>query len=419
MKLVVALEQDLEYTRLENGMIERYLDKNDPELLLGVTNLLHKPKTPTRIHFAPTSPHSMSVGTGSVVDTMHHSSIMRSSRRTIDADTLSVNTTQSFRSTNSLGFNMHVNYLMRCEMCDMDCHNFGTEIDELRACTKEELRVVTAKVEELRLSSAEAVETLKEFKKFVLGTPPATTVVDVIKPITAAKKRTVPLERFQKFIDKWLRNGLALVEKMRLHNDYLKQRIGVAHNDLALKAELSCMLRPIDFEQMAADRHHHLHSLEIKHQHLEGLKNTAGDVSLQLSTTRKQLDNDQRLLDVVVTKIGRADKEIERLDRVRQQIVSEIRDWRSRIEAIRQRMTGAVSPSADAYMERKKLLRTLDAEVATLHRMQTIAASKLVCTRQKVVLVKKQRQLDSAKRELDSRRFAEILKGRTTENFFV
>lgn len=394
-KLNEQLKVDLEYTQLENGMIERYLDKNDPELLLGVTQLMLKPRQPTRIHFAESS-ITMNVNTEAIVTSQR-------SKRADNMDTMSMvtqsNVSQSFRSNNSLGLNnSRVNYTMRSELCDQDTLRFSLTLDRIRSSTREELRLIVAKVEELKITKEEAIETLNEFRTFVLASQ------------EQGHAMKVPLERYLKFIDKWMRNGAALVEKMRLRNDHLKQQINQMQKALAIKAELSGILRPIDFEQLEVDKHDFLETIEKQVDHFVGLKKANGDVALTLSTHRKHLEKSQFLYDVILTKITRMGKETGRLDRLAQQLDGDIQDWRNRIESIQQRFSQTVMPSTDEYMEKKKMLRSLDTQVGMLRRLRSIEATQLAIVRRKIRTVKKHKRLEIEQQKLDKKNFDKIAK---------
>lgn len=394
-KLNEQLKVDMEYTQLENGMIERYLDKNDPELLLGVTQLMLKPRQPTRIHFAESS-ITMNVNTEAIVTSQR-------SKRADNMDTMSMvtqsNVSQSFRSNNSLGLNnSRVNYTMRSELCDQDTLRFSLTLDRIRSSTREELRLIVAKVEELKITKEEAIETLNEFRTFVLASQ------------EQGHAMKVPLERYLKFIDKWMRNGAALVEKMRLRNDHLKQQINQMQKALAIKAELSGILRPIDFEQLEVDKHDFLETIEKQVDHFVGLKKANGDVALTLSTHRKHLEKSQFLYDVILTKITRMGKETGRLDRLAQQLDGDIQDWRNRIESIQQRFSQTVMPSTDEYMEKKKMLRSLDTQVGMLRRLRSIEATQLAIVRRKIRTVKKHKRLEIEQQKLDKKNFDKIAK---------
>lgn len=396
LKLVDSLSLDLQYTVLENGLIERYLDKNDPELLLGVTVLMAKPRTPTRIQFAQSSL--------TLNSSQGNNALSMRSKRCDTTDTLSVvtrqsNFSQSFRSTNSLGFNTRVNYVMRCEMCEQDFIVFSSDIDNIRSTTKDKLRQIIAKVEEARLSKEEAKATLNEFHTFMFRSQP----VDL-------KKVVVHLERFIKFIEKTQKNGLALIETMRLRDYTMRKQIMQKQQALAIKAELSGILRPIDFEELGVQKQSLQLELDKKNSGISGLKKTAAEVSRTLAEHRKNLEELQVSHVSIYSKINQCEIETERLKQLGKEIVDEIFDWHDRIDSLEQRMKTTVTPSTTSYMESKQLLRSLNAECCILQRKRSTAATKLVISRKKVRNLKNQLLAEEEKRKMDKIEFEKILK---------
>lgn len=402
IQLFQGMRIDVDFLKLENGVIERYLQKNDPELLLGVTNILRKPRQQTKIHFA--SEATVGSAGASATNEMQ----MRTKR--IDTDTISVATTatnisQSARSTISLGFNTRVNYTMRIELSEHDILSVYDAIEQIRVETRDKLRRVITAFQEVKLTNSETVETQKEFGNFVLchkhnggG--------DLGGEET--NNMQAPLERFTKFIDKWTKNGSAVVEKMRLRSASLKQQIKQLQQVMALKKELSGILRPIDFEQMATEKLQNQQLLDKKLQHLIGLKRTTGDVLLTLSVHRKHLAKSQELLIMMDTKIDRAKSEWERLANLSEQISNDINVWRERIARLKNRQMNSVSPSIEDYMESKKKLRALTSELSTTKRVQNGVGSKLLCVRQKKHRLQLQEQLKAKQKLLAAQQFEKL-----------
>lgn len=362
---LVDMNRENAYAKLESDYIERFLERNDPELLLGVTKMMQKSHQPdnTRIHFANLD--STSGGTASAGG---NGDRYRKSRA--DGDNVSLASTAmsfssaSMRTTDSLGLDSGVNYVMKNEMVEKDCAAFSAEIEQLRNATKGELRDLTAQVAELRLTNQEAIDTLAEFRDFVM-----------VKGLQADTKR-VPLERCLKFFDKWVIHGNGMVEQMRLRTATLRQDIRQMEKALAIKAELSGILLPVDFEQLEIERREFLHTFAEKEQHLLGLKHVTGNVSLALTTQRKLLDKSKAKLSTVQRRTALAKVETERFDKMREAVEDEIEVWQDRVERLKQRRATYAAPSTMDYLQMQIRWNALVREARILARKEKIALIK-------------------------------------------
>lgn len=409
LRSLYDMHRECAYAQLESDYIERYLQRNDADMLIGVTDrIVRTNAADTRIHFAPnltqggtsfasSGPRESQLGT-----VERNSSYLRRTARgyasslvgfsgnvggggggdsggggfggggsSFDTDAMSLASAgmsmsnASMRTVDSLGMDTGVNYTMKLELVDKDYAGFVAQIEVLRSNTKAELRDVTAELEEMRLSSDEAVETLREFRDFVM-----------VKGRQPGARGTVPLERCLKFFDKWMIHGNGMVERMRLQTATLRQDIGVKEKALAIKAEMSGILKPVDFEELSIQRRSYELECAEKDAHLLGLKRVTGNVALALTTQRKLLEKSKSQLAAIERKTEVAKRETDRFDKMRETVEDEIEMWSERVDKLQERKNTYKAPSTMEYMEAKMRLDGLVREVKMLLRQEKIAQIK-------------------------------------------
>lgn len=344
---LIKMKRRAAYTELENGYMERYLERNDPELLLGITKMMQRnvAADSTRIQFAP--------------NVMDNQSINQSI------------------TTEASGMNQDINFTMKIELVNKDFAVFAGDIERLRQTTKEELRDYTAQVEELRLSQAEAIDTLAEFRDFVMvkGRPKANKPAPA-KAATTTQRESVPLERFLKFIDEWVIHGNGMVEQMRLRTATLERETREQEKSLAIKAELSGILLPVDFEQMEIEHISYEQSYAEKDMNLLGLKRVAGNVSLVLAKQRRLVEQSKAKLASVKRRTADVKADVAKFERSRENVEDQIEHWQERVDRLVERRSMYTAPSTMQYMDVTGRLHALEREVRMLRRQQQIAVAK-------------------------------------------
>lgn len=157
--------------------------------------------------------------------------------------------------------------------------------------------------------------------------------------------KKIPLERYLKFIDKWTKNGNALIENMHMKTTTLKQNYGQQKSALAIKAELSGILRPIDFEQLEIEKRQFLETIDVKNKHFIGLKMATGNAALVLSTQRKMLLQSEEQLTNIKEKQAKAQRSIEKMYTEEAALLNEIDQWQDRIDKIRNKIKKNINTS--------------------------------------------------------------------------
>lgn len=366
---VDQLEHEMAVIDLENELFERYLDKNDPELLVGIKKQLAKQKAAPRIQFALSSNKSH--------ETMHSAVSGFSGRtsRSLQLDAASIVTSTSFnrsiRTMDSQRQDACVSFAMRAELAAKEAATMRHNANRIQAEAKIKCRDLIAEMEELRLTNDELNETRREFREFVLEKG--------VNPMTMK----IPSERLMKFFDSWTKNGNALVAKMRLQTSTMKLSQRNKQMELAVKAELSGILRPVDFQELEIETTELQQQFRDKTVYLKALKRTTGNASLALATQRYHLHGKESLL-----RHNRA--EMKRLSKMQHKYQvdidiaeQEISRWNKRNEKLNTDMVTHEAPSINDYMQRKEEQSDLDRQVKTLERSVGILSIKLKNARKK------------------------------------
>lgn len=380
LRSLVDMKRSAAYTELENGYMVRYLERNDPELLLGITKMMQRnvAADTTRIQFATNVTDNQS-GDGPTERMPRHNADSGDNTSVVSA-VMSFSSTISTRTTTTsvaLGLHQGVNFTMKIELVNKDYAVFAGDIERLRQTTKEELRDYTAQVEELRLSQAEAIDTLAEFRDFVMVKGrPLDNKPTPAKAATTAQRESVPLERFLKFIDKWVIHGNGMVEQMRLRTATLEQETREQEKSLAIKAELSGILLPVDFEQMEIEHISFEQSYADKESHLLGLKRVAGNVSLVLAKQRRLVEQSKAKLAAVKRRTAEVKADVAKFERSRENVEDDIEHWQERVDRLTERRSMYVAPSTMQYMDVTRRLHALEREVRMLRRQEQIVVAK-------------------------------------------
>lgn len=375
-------QRELADMDLENELFERYLEKNDPELLVGIKMQLARQKTPARIQFALLAKRS--------VDTAHSTGnySRRESRASTLYDTLSIGTVASFarsaRTLDSQQQEMRIGYNMRAELCNKEASIVNAETDRIQGITKIQCRELIAQIEDLRTTNDEVTETRREFKDFVL--------VNGAHPLT----KRVPSERFLKFFNKWTRNGNAMVENFRMRTTTLKRNTIQMKLALAIKAELSSILRPVDFEQLEIEREQLQKNIDEKTTHVLALKRTTGNGSLVLSMQREQLLTKEAELKRLRVEQERVRKLTLRYEVNCDNTEKDIARWNQRKNKLTEKMQTYEAPQILDYMNRKQELADLDRKEKALLRSYNITLIKL----KNAKIAHRKRHTDSAARQV-------------------
>lgn len=187
----------------------------------------------------------------------------------------------------------------------------------------------------------------------------------------------VPLERFQKYIRNYIKNGTIAIEKMRLKSVTLGSNYTDKKLELQQRMDMSSILRPVDFEQLKIDIKTLSSSLEEKTANMMGLKSINGNISIQLVDERRQLLAIEDRLHNYREKCKGYRRETEQMCEKIVKIESDIAHWTNLVEELNDKIRSYTAPSFDTYFELKIQLRNTQKEEYRLKRKRNIALIKL------------------------------------------
>lgn len=396
LERVEALRKEVAYTKLENDLFERYLEKNDPELLLGITKMMSKTIKKTKITFDIRSSISGNDDTTTV------RSADRS--RSVKDDVSSVNTAKTFGSmshsrTSSIGgvrIEVRINYRFRADMCAKDTDMYQEEFQHMRHVTKQHLRQMVALNESLRMDCDESAKTIAELHNFIHVTGKRVFGKDV------------PLEHLLSFVDTWVNNGNAIIEQMRLRTTTLRLSKNLKLKQLAIKKEMSGILRPIDFEQLQIEKVQLQRELDDLHLQFNGLKRCAGDVKQVTVTRKNELEKLESKIERFNAMLHHRREEIENYEQLYDKVLIERDDWERDLEKLKMRNMTHIVPSLEKYIYSIKTNRELDKECSVLKRKINISRIQLKGHRSQLAKLKKHYAQAESKRAASTARFDAI-----------
>lgn len=197
----------------------------------------------------------------------------------------------------------------------------------------------------------------------------------------------VPLERFQKFIRNYNKNGTIAIEKMRLKCFTLESNYTDKKLELQQRMDMSSILRPVDFEQLKIDIKTLTSSLEEKTANMMGLKSINGNIAIQLVDERRQLVALEDRLFGYREKCKTYRCETEQMCEKIVKIENEILNWTNLVDELNEKMRCYAAPSFEKYFQLKIKLRNIRKEEYRLKRKRNIALIKLKNFRHKLGVV--------------------------------
>lgn len=193
----------------------------------------------------------------------------------------------------------------------------------------------------------------------------------------------VPLERFQKFIRNYNKNGQIAIEKMRLKCFTLESNYTDKKLELQQRMDMSSILRPVDFEQLKIDIKTLSSSLLEKTANMMGLKSINGNISVQLVDERRQLLALEDRLRSYREKCKTYRREIEQMCEKIVKIENDIAHWTNVVDELNEKIRCYSAPSFEDYFQLKIQLRNTLKEENRLKRKRNIALIKLKNLRHK------------------------------------
>lgn len=385
LELIEKTKKDLAYKELESQMIEKYLQKNDPKFLIGLNPPTIKRKS--KINFIDQLPLSkrktMSMDNYSIRRSQINNDSSSLSQSSFTKLSFSQSRTSSLRTFDSYMPQYCVNYMIKIEMTEKECNAIAIVQQQYEQKVKKQLTQLSANVKEIQLTNKEIQNTINDFQNFVL-----------IRGIDKLTQK-IPLEQFIKFTDKMIKNGNTLIETMRLKTSTLRQNCCQQKSALAIKSELSGILRPVDFDQLQIEKRSFMQIIEEKNAHFIGMKKVAGNVSQSLTAKRKSLNISLNKLYILTKRIEKIYEDCKRFEIEGINAENEINIWVKKINSLQNLIDTYRAPMAFDYMNKKIKLQAIQKERKSFERKRNIAIIKLENVKTQL---RKKKELEIARR---------------------
>lgn len=202
----------------------------------------------------------------------------------------------------------------------------------------------------------------------------------------------VPLERFQKFIKNYNKNGTEVIEKMRLKSFTLESNYTDKKLELQQRMDMSSILRPVDFEQLKIDIKTLSNTLEEKTANMMRLKSINGSISIQLVDERRQLLALEDRLRGYREKCKTHRRETEQMCAKIVKIEDDIAHWTKLVDELNEKVRCYSAPSFESYFQLRIRLRNTQKEEYRLQRRKNVAVIKFKNLRHKLGAVEAQVQ---------------------------
>lgn len=389
LEIIEKTKKEMAYKNLENQMIERYLQKNDPKFLIGITTtdsnqptIKRKPKINFIDPVPLTKRNTMSFDNYSLRRSQNNdgTSLSQSSCTRLS---YSQSRTSSLRTFDSILPQYCINYAIKVEITEKECNAIEITQKQYENKMKKKLTQLSANVKEIQITNKEIQNTIDDFNNFVL-----------IRGVDKLTQK-IPLEQFIKFTDKMIKNGNTLIEKMRLKTSTLRQNCCHQKSALAIKSELSGILRPVDFDQLLIEKRSFTQTIEEKNAHFIGMKKVAGNVSQSLTAKRKSLNKSLNQLNELTKKQEKIYQDCYRFKIEGNNAKNEINVWEGKIKYLQNLIDTYRAPTAFDYMNEKIKLQAMQKERKSMERKRNIALIKLSNVKTQL---RKKKELELARR---------------------
>lgn len=284
-------EKTTEINRMRNEceLIERYLTKMDPNLLIGITEEMCRGKSGRRIKFAAgseadtqsvSSATNIKSGGSSMRDSFNRSSMrsstrssMRSSMRGSIGPRLSVMSTGSQVSqTERSRMQRTVNHRTKFDICERITGDIQNTMDEYLRKHRPILPNQQAVIDERKMLMRDLQNDLNELEGRMSSSKPNESI------LTA-------------FVTNWLKRTNMAIEKTRLRISCQHQRNNSIRQQISVNCQLKAVFLPVDYLQLEIDVSEKRKLLHERNQQFVILKNVSAAEKSQLASDRKFMLN--------------------------------------------------------------------------------------------------------------------------------
>lgn len=272
-------------TTNECTLVEKYLEKHDPNLLIGIEAELNKRKRMRLIKFKPTPDDDANKNND---DINRNSNSNQSNNNSIKSYRRSINTnsrTSSLQHSNAISctslmeqrHKQIVNYKTKIQLIEKICGNLNVERKHFLMTHKPILLNRQAEIVEQQHTRADINEINVIFANnfFTQDNP--------------TKCANVSQDDYLKFINHCMKTMNRTIERIRLKNVVGKQKFNKLRNSVSILGQLKNILIPVAYAQLEIDRRDYIQSVDISTNQFLTLK-TVGAVEIStLARERKSM----------------------------------------------------------------------------------------------------------------------------------
>ncbi|KAF5274793.1 hypothetical protein FQR65_LT00376 [Abscondita terminalis] len=364
VKFVGDLEKEVRHLDMENHIFESFLKRNEPNLLVGMIQILELAE---KVREQNQSHTTLLLSTSDRRDTTESFRAL-SSRRTNSVVRFTGTMSESDR-------NLRINMTQKIDLAMREIEDIQVTLENFIKKSRQTKANLKAKLEELQIRESEVSEAMEIFEQSI--------VVEGVDSLTGK----IPAEKFLRYMEEWLRSAEFTIEKMRLRTSTLKVTYLKLCAQLIQREELGETLDAADFDQLRIENKHLDEKIEQKTRHLLELKKMNGAASLVLTTNRKYLIQQVNAIKEMKNLIALKEQKIIELDNEAEIVEKQVEKEKEKFDKIFSLTLNYTVPETLEYIKTKAKLNELKKQKKIWDRKNNVQQYELKsCIRQMKIL---------------------------------
>lgn len=364
---------------IECTLIEKYLHKNDPNLLIGIEAELNKRKRLRLIKFK-SMPDDDDSKIKNNDNTNSNNSFNQSTNNSIKSYRRSIITnsrTSSVQHSNAMSctslmeqrHKQIVNYKTKIQLIEKLCGNLNIERKHFIMKHKPILLNLQAEIFEQQQTKCDIDEISKVFANTFLTQENSTNLANVHQ------------ENFFKFMNHCLKRMNRTIEQLRLKNVIGIQKYNKLRNSVNIVSQLKNILLPVGFAQLEIDRREYTQCVETSTNQFLALK-TVGAIEIStLASERKLMANNMMSLTNLINGIANVQMVKRTISTERNEIECEIQKNGDKLRNLETLIKLYEAPSIIDNIHLIEQLKTIKLKFIQIQRENRMYADKLKSNR--------------------------------------
>lgn len=371
--ICVAINEEYSYVRLENHVLEIFLEQNDPKMLINMPeeemnpssfkqNTKQETFTDVKIKFPE---NTTKITPARHPDMMSYQSSSTASfygkKLTISKSTPFENKIQEY----------NLNYKTKHELTDKVCATLRANINRQEKKSCKELKNLEALAEETQYQLSETASISESFHHnvVILGCDSNTGIISS--------------EKFVMFARQFLDSGMMLCAKMRINMNGLDNKIGRLRRLLESKMEMSGVVTNADYENLVIKKNLGIETINNQQRFHDFIVKFQVNSSHTRNRCRKDLIKAEDELKSLETKISATRKKIAKIAKDAGYVEAEKEVALQNLEILKELSAKKAAPKASHYIALKDELSKLDKQRKILERQTRLLNIRLTNAIQK------------------------------------